>query len=439
MKKKTLKGKLVNRKIKKPNPILMTVCMWVLGILNKRYKVKFSYDYEPKSLGKQPTILLSSHASRLEFVYTLYGFKRKNINMVCGYQNILKKGIFPLFIRLGVISKYLYQPDIICVKNMLGVLKRNGTVGIFPEGIQSTSGSTHPINPATAKLIKQSKANVVVATSKGAYLATNRYSADRKKGYIGIEYSLLFTPEMLEALSEEEIYRLLLEKISYNDFAFNKEAHNKYIGKKPNAYGIDKILYKCPECKDEYTLRVENDTVVCRHCGFSVRVDEYYALADAKLGVAPADIDAWYKWQRRCVAKELQDDGFEMTLRGSLCNLKIDKLRKSPKDRRILSVGEAKLTKKGLSFNGISEGENANFEFDAKSVYSLTFSTKGFLEFYYKNEYYMIVPEEKEQCLIKWTLASEEIHNLYDEKWRLACSDVYAYSKGELYEQVIRT
>jgi 1-acyl-sn-glycerol-3-phosphate acyltransferase len=85
---------------------------------------------------------------------------------------------------------------------MVSVLKRGGALGLFPEGIQSTSGSTHPINPATTKFIKKSKANVVVCTTKGAYLATNRYCPERKKGYIGIEYSLLFTPSELSGFSE---------------------------------------------------------------------------------------------------------------------------------------------------------------------------------------------------------------------------------------------
>ena len=39
--------------------------------------------------------------------------------------------------------------------------------------------------------------------------------------------------------------------------------------------------------------------------------------------------------------------------------------------------------------------------------------------------YYMIIPSEKGRCLIEWTLAAEEIHNLYDERWRSACADVY--------------
>ena len=204
--KKDLKTKLISRKIKKPNIFLVNLVMLGLGVVNKIYKVKFSYDYDKKSLKGQPTILLSSHASRLEFIYTVYGFGRKDINIVCGYQNILQKGLYGILIGLGVISKYLYQPDLMCVKNMLRVLKRNGALALFPEGIQSTSGSTHPINPATAQFIKRSKANIVVCTTNGAYLATNRYSSDRKKGYIGVNYSLLFTPDMLLELSEEQIY-----------------------------------------------------------------------------------------------------------------------------------------------------------------------------------------------------------------------------------------
>lgn len=431
--KKDLKTKLVNRKINKPNLILMSIAKWFLGILNRKYKVDFSYDYDPKSLKNQPTILLSSHASRLEFIYSIYGLGRKDINIVCGYQNIVKKGIYHILIGMGVISKYLYQPDFLCIKNMLRVLKRGGAIGLFPEGIQSTSGSTHPINPATAKFIKSSKANIVVCSTKGAYLATNRYSSDRKKGYIGISYSLLFSPESLTELSEEQIYTMLLQKISYNDFEFNKVARHKYIGKKPNAFGIDKILYKCPDCKKEHFLRVENDTVICDSCGFSVRINEYYDLVDVNGNGCPSSIDEWYKWQRRCVSEQIKDDSFELTLEGSLCVLKLDKLRKPPKNRTAVSVGRARLTNRGLSFEGMLDGQNADFNFHAKSVYSLTYSSNGFLEFYHNNDYFMLVPSQNTRGLIKWTLASEEIHNIYDDKWRAACADAYDYAKGDIY------
>jgi DNA-directed RNA polymerase subunit RPC12/RpoP len=240
------------------------------------------------------------------------------------------------------------------------------------------------------------------------------------------------TPEDLAGMTEEQIYNMLLDKISYNDFAFNKEARHKYIGKKPNAFGIDKILYKCPICRDEHTLYVENDTIICKSCGFSVRVNEYYDLVDANRSSYPEDIDAWYKWQRKCVSEEIRNDSFEMTLDGSLCTLRLDKLKKPPKDRKLLSIGKARITNRGLSFHGTLDGQAVDFDFNAKSIYSLTFSTKAFLEFYHNNDYFILVPEEKDICLIKWTLASEEIHNLYDEKWRRACADVYDYDKGDI-------
>ena len=101
--------------------------------------------------------------------------------------------------------------------------------------------------------------------------------------------------------------------------------------------------------------------------------------------------------------------------------------------RKILSVGRARLTNRGLSFLGTFNGQRVDFDFDAQSIYSLTFSTKGFLEFYHKNDYFIIIPDDKEQCLIKWTLASEEIHNIYDKKWATACADVYEYNMGEIY------
>ena len=423
--KKDLKAKLTHRKIKKPNPILMSIGMGVLGMLNRSYGVKFTYDYDPKTIEGQPVILLSSHASRLEFIYTVYGFGRKDVNVVCGFQNILRKGVYGLMMKLGVISKYLYQPDVICVKNMLSVLQRKGALGLFPEGIQSTSGSTHPINPATAQFIKKSKANIVVCSSEGAYLATNRYSSDRKRGHIGIKYSLLYTPEMLDGLTEEQLYRDVLQRISYNDFAYNRVARNKYVGKKPNADGIDKILYKCPSCMAEHRLFVENDSVVCGSCGFKVRINEYYDLVPVCGEGCPEDIDRWYKWQRQCVSREILADDFEMHLQGTLCTLDLEKLSKPPKNRKTVSIGTARLTKGGLSFVGTLDGEEKNFEFPAKSVYSLTFSTKGFLEFYFKNDYYMIVPNKSDEALIKWTLAAEEIHNLDDERWREASKDVY--------------
>jgi Kef-type K+ transport system membrane component KefB len=100
----------------------------------------------------------------------------------------------------------------------------------------------------------------------------------------------------------------------------------------------------------------------------------------------------------------------------------------------ILTATSVSITVEALREMGKLDGKAVNFGFEAKSLYSLTFSTKGFLEFYYNNDYFMLVPNDKDQPLIKWTLASEEINNLHNEKWRQACASVYDYDKGESNE-----
>ena len=121
--KKDLKAKLTHRKIKKPNPILMSIGMGVLGMLNRSYGVKFIYDYDPKTIEGQPVILLSSHASRLEFIYTVYGFGRKDVNVVCGFQNILKKGVYVEFDNFG--KEYHVRREV-----------RNSGYGLFVSDIE---------------------------------------------------------------------------------------------------------------------------------------------------------------------------------------------------------------------------------------------------------------------------------------------------------------
>ena len=86
--------------------------MCILGILNKCYKVKFSYDYDLKKIKKGPTILLASHASRLEFIYMIYGFKHNDINIVCGYQNIIKKGL-QSFLTKSI--DWAYEKEVRCL------------------------------------------------------------------------------------------------------------------------------------------------------------------------------------------------------------------------------------------------------------------------------------------------------------------------------------
>ncbi len=424
--KRDLKREIVCRKIKRPNRILAAIVFFFLGVIARKNRVRFHYAFDLKSLKRRPVILISTHASRLEFVCALSGFKERNINVVCGYQNIMKKYIYTILKHLGVIPKYLYQPDYLCTKNMLSVIKRGGNLALFPEGIQSISGSTHPINPATCKFLKRSGATIVLCKSEGAYLCQNRFSKDVKKGKVDFYYDILFTPEDLKTLSEEQIYSKLIDRFSYNEFKLNKTRHEKYVGKLPNIDGLDKIIYKCPHCGKEFNFVIEGESMTCHSCGYKVTMDEYYDLTvDSDHKLYFDNVDDWFKWQRNTVTESVEQGFAPLCSDGGLYVLRTDKLNKAPNDKIFLTHGTVTLDRENLSVTGTGDSEGNDFTFSMREVYSLTFSLSGFLEFYYEDEYYVIKPDKNLNEMIKWTLYSEEVHNLYDLRWKNASIDVY--------------
>ena len=432
MSKKTRKEQLVYRKIKKPNRFIARIVLLVLGRLSRKKKVKITYKYDKKQLKKQPVILLATHTSRLEFIYTLHGFNSTNINIVCGYQNILvqSKLVFKLMLKLGVIAKYLYQSDVVSVKQMIRAIKNNTSLVIFPEGIQSVSGSTQPINPATIKLLKKCTVPVVLSKSYGSYLVNNRYSSDTKKGPIEVEFSLLFTKEDLANLSEQEIYNKLLEQFKYNEFEYNKLHQHKYIGKTPNIEGLNKLIYICPHCKQEFKLVINNDNMKCTNCEYEIKMNECYNLLPVNKELIFDDIDKWYKWQRNIVREEVKDDSFELSMEATLQTFSDTKFIKKTRNLIDLSSGKVVMNNKGIKYYPTDDEKNPVI-FDAKGVYSLTLSTRGYLEFYYYNDYYIFKPNNPTNELVKWMLAAEEIHIMYDDAWEKVSQDVYKYETNE--------
>ncbi len=332
---------------------------------------------------------------------------------------------------MNAIPKLLYQPDTYCTRRMLRVLKSGRSLALFPEGIQSLSGSTHPINPATCKFIKRAGVTVVLATSTGSYLTNPRYIREIKRGKIVVNYKILFTPEQLKEMTEEQVYSVLLQNFVYNDFQAQKTIRAKYVGKHPNVVGIDNILFVCPECHGVHTLKVQlgkkkgSEKLQCQQCGYAINVNEYYDLVQLSGKRYFDDIDQWVKWERNFVRSEVSKEDFQLRGRGKITQLRTDSWKKYPQNRITLIEGDVLLDKTGLT---VSNGQDKLF-FDIKGLYSLTMATGRFLEFYYHEDYYNLVLEGPTNQMVEWMLASEELHNLTDEKWNSVSSDVFDYAK----------
>ena len=414
------------RKIKKPNIFIAKAVQFAFKIISKKRNVEFVYTDEFLKMKDSQAIYLCQHRSSLDYIYLFAGIKNLNVHILCGYQSVFQKNVYKLLKSLGVIAKMLYQPDLQATKQTFQAIKSGGNVVIFPEGIQSTSGSTHPINPATKSLIKKVALPIVLVSIKGSYFSRTRYSSDVKKGKITVTFDKLFSSEDCKNLSAEQLHNELLEKLKYNEFEEFKGEKVAFRGKKPNIYGLDNIIFKCPNCNSEYTFSTENDVMSCNKCGFSIKMDEYYDISSVNGNLPFENIDEWYKWQRKVIAKEVLQDDFCISTKVSIGNINVKKLNNN---YSILSHGEGilTLTNKGLTYAGTYDGESVNMFFEAKQVYSLSMSLAYDLDLYYTGKYFNFKLLQDEKKVAKWMISAEEIHNLYDDTWKKVSKEVYEY------------
>ena len=138
----------------KPNNFHWFIGRILVSLITLSHPSKFIYEFNKKDYKKNQVIIIADHASRDNFYYIMKGLKGFKPNIVMGYQNFYKKGLFKFFLRIGTIPKYLYAPDLKASKNIIRLLKENQSILFFPEGIQSNIGTTQPMNPASLKLLK---------------------------------------------------------------------------------------------------------------------------------------------------------------------------------------------------------------------------------------------------------------------------------------------
>ena len=168
--------------------------------------------------------------------------------------------------------------------------------------------------------------------------------------------------------------------------------------------------------------------MICRACGFAVSMDCYYDIHEHKHPLPFANIDEWYKWQRRVLSAEVQSPDFMMQTRVQFGKINTERLSKN---YSLVYIGEGvlTLTNQGLRYQGTQDGEEVDLFFEANALYSMTMSLQYDSDIYYKNKHYNFKFTENEKLIAKWMIATEEIHNLYDEVWKKVSDEVYDYAQ----------
>ena len=416
--KRTLAQKLVHRKIKKPPFVIYNLLgrVWQL-LFFKKLNVSVDYRCDPRKT-KGPYIVISNHASRLDYIYSGIPLLPHTCNYVAGYNEFFRSHLRGIFHILQIIPKRNFTADIYTITQIKRIIKRGGRIVIFPEGMSSISGSNQPCALGTGKLLKHLKVPVFVMNIKGGYLTSTKYCLDERPGRVDVVVDRLFTPDDLASMSDEAIQTRVDEAIHHDDYAWNKQVRAAYDGHGALAKNMGDLLYLCPRCGSEHTMVGEGNVLKCSHCGNGATLNEFYDLIPLdEQCVIPQTPRAWFDLQREKIKKEILDPSFEMRIEAELGMLPEFKPLKDQKTSEIVGSGVIILNHSGFSYEGTCHDKPFSFHLSLSEVptYGMctdvtrfyTFFNGTFFEFYPKNN-----------VVMKWFIATEELHRLSGGKWR---------------------
>ena len=416
--KKTLQEKLHARRIKQPPKLVYCALGYLWRILYfKKLGLKVEMKDDPRKC-KGPYIVVSNHASRLDYIYTGAVLLPDTLNFVAGYNEFFRSHLAGIFRLLQIIPKKNFTPDVYAIKEIARVLRRGGRIILFPEGMSSIGGGNQPSAIGSGKLLKHFGAPVYVSKISGRYLTSTKYCLDERPGRVEVVIDKLFTPEQLGALSADEIQLRLDEAIHNDDYEWNKTARAAYNSGGRIAHQLHTLLYRCPRCGGELTMRGEGDEIRCSACGNGARLDETYRLIPLdETCVIPDTPRTWFEDERALLREAVRDASFRLTERVKLGMLPKFAYLKDLATSEFVGDGEITLDRGGFHFDGTRNGEPFRFAIEPKLLptYGMCTDVSRFYTFF-EGEFYEFYPET--ESVAKWLLATEELHRFCGGEWR---------------------
>ena len=301
-----MKIKRFNFKKKPAKPILFWLAKGIISFPDlKKRKAKIT-KIGMEEIKDKPYLLLANHASLVDLNLMLkatHPYPCINVMSLEGFNTYT----YPLMRALGVLGKRKFIQDINLIRNIrYTVNKLKIPFVLFPEARYSLDGCGSYIPPSLASLAKSLKVPVVMLRIRGNFVTSPQWNKKNKGIYVEAEMERILTPEQLSLLSDEEIFKILKDNFTYDDYKWQYD--NKLAMKSKNrALNIHKILYKCPHCGAESKMEGKGIHLTCHACGKKWEMDEFGQLKALEGETEYPHIPDWYSWERDCVRKEIED------------------------------------------------------------------------------------------------------------------------------------
>ncbi len=334
-----------------------------------------------------PFILLSDHSNALD-AYVLGSLSPVVIHMMANLEGVspAKAALADL---VGAYGRRKGSNDMAALRRTFELAASGEAIGIFPEGDRSWDGSSAPLRPGSAKLLKRLGLPLVLARQRGNYLSMPRWATSHRRGPWSVDYTVYDADEIarLSVGLLEAIIATALEKDEV------KEAirEGRTFEAEGSAEGVERLLWQCPVCGKAdgpdgggSALRGEGDEIRCSHCGVRWHVDanqriEALNIPASYLPEPLGDLKDWSDWQRRNLPV-LEADGLweGRGIRASGARLSIHH------GRRLERLGSGVLRLYGGEL--LFEAPGRGLVFNAAEIHGFIDNFNKFCEFSYRDE-----------------------------------------------------
>jgi 1-acyl-sn-glycerol-3-phosphate acyltransferase len=401
--------KKAGSKIKKPNAFLY---YGAASYFKLYYRIIYRHKVDKSAMKgiSPPYLVVSGHSCWLDYIISSISMFPVRMNFVGAYNFFRDKTLKNVFTFMGVIPRRQFTSDTVSIRKMKYCVDEGRVVALFPHGCLSNEGRPGGFAMfGIAKLIKFLNVPVVALKTNGGYLTRPRWSHKSRPGRLETTVKPILSIDDIKALSLDEIYKRLISAIEFDDYKWQRENMVTYRSKAP-AEGVEYVLYKCPKCNSEFTLRSIKDRLYCESCGNAVRMNKYLLFEPETAETVFFDgIDRWYDYQRSCLDTEIESPEFELSANTELLFAEPGKYGYQHQGHGVL-----RMTREAITYEGTVKGEKTQVVLPMKNIPMVPYAAGEYIEVAVHEDINRFVLEDRRQ-MMKWVMAVRQIRDKFYE------------------------
>ena len=355
---------------------------------------------------KEPAFFLMNHSSFIDLEIVASSLYPRPFNIVTTTDGFIGKDW--LMRQIGCIPTKKFTSDTTTVRDILHAVKKlNSSVLMFPEAGYTLDGTATVIPDTIGKCVKMLGIPLVMIKTYGAFSRDPLYNnLQKRKVKVSATLELLLTKEEVNSASPEEINEIVQQQFTFDGFRWQKD-NNVRISEHFRADGLERVLYKCPDCLQEGKMKGRGIKIVCENCGAEHELSEYGELVPINAKTTFNYVPDWYKWEREEVLTEINSGAYALD---APVNIWI-----SLDTKKLYDVGEGRLIHNENGFRLTSTDGAINYEHKPLASYSICadfnfYEVGDVIALANPECIYYCFPKDQTVPVAKARLAAEEIY-----------------------------